>query len=237
MLKPCLIIFCWAVYTLPGYAQFTPADTLFLSQANQNEVALYSNTMVGQSHLYNGTEYREYNPLKDEHPFFISDWTDGSVFYDGEFYKNAVLLYDINKDQVIVEHYSSRQKIELFSNWLEYFNLNEHYFVHLRNEQLPKGFYELVYDGATKVYMKRLKMFLQELKGTEIHRSFDEKQLYYIFRQGNFYSVKNKKTVVKALQDHKAELNQFIGKNHIKFKANKEKSIAMVAEYYDSINK
>ena len=220
-----------------GFSQSLPADTLFLIQARQNEVALYSKAMVAQSHLFNGTEYGDYRSLKEEHPLLFLDWIDGSVFYEGVFYENIPLLYDISTDKLITEHYSSRQKIELIDSKIESFHLQNYHFVHLRDDRLRKGFYELVYDGTTKVYMRRQKALQQSLAGTEIRRSFGEKELYYIFKQGNYYSVKNKKTVLATLRERKSELNQFISKNHIRFKINREKSIAMVAEYYDNINK
>lgn len=233
-----LLIVSWvSFFHLYGFSQSLPADTLFIAKARQNEAALYSRAMVAQSHIFNGTEYRDYRPIKDEHPLFFVDWVDGSVFYDGEVYENIPLLYDLSTDNLITEHYSSRQKIELIDSKIESFRLQKYHFVHLRDDRLRKGFYELVYDGTTKVYMRRQKALQQSLAGTEIRRTFEEKELYYIFKQGNYYSVKNKKSVLGVLKEQKSELNKFIGKNHIRFKQNREKSIAQVAEYYDSINK
>ena len=240
MTRQYLIIFSWvSFFQLPGFSQSIQADTVFLAQATQNEIALYSKAMVAQSHLYNGTEYGEYRPLKEENPFFlsVSDWTDGSIYYDGWLYQNTPLLYDISTDKVIAEHYSSRKKIQLIDDKVEWFALQTHRFVHLRDERLPKGFYELLHDGITKVYVKRIKSYQQEISGLEIIRTFDEKSLFYIFKQNNFYLVKNKKTVMAVFRDRKSELNQFISKNHIRFKSNREKSISTLAEFYDRINK
>ncbi len=237
MKKRGLIVASWvSFFHLYGFSQSLPADTLFLAQGRKNEVALYTKAMVAQSGIFNGTEYRDYRPLKDELPLFSVDWVDGSVFYEGEVYENIPLLYDLSTDKLITEHYSSRQKIELIDNKIESFSLGEHHFVHLRDDRLRKGFYELVYDGTTKVYMRRQKTLQQSLAGTEIRRNFEEKEFYYIFKKGNYYSVKNKKSVIAVLKDKKSELNQFIAKNHIRFKISREKSIAMVAEYYDRIN-
>ena len=139
-------------------------------------------------------------------------------------------------DKVITEHYSSRQKIQLIDDKIVYFILKEHRFVHLPGEGIRKGFYEMVYEGPTKVYVRREKNLQEKITGGELIRTFDEKTLYYIFKQDTYYLVKNKRAILNVLHDRKPELNQFISKNHIQFKSNREKNFATLAEYYDSIN-
>src|SRR5436190_1611330 len=98
----------------PSPAQGTQADTLFVAAAQESAREEYTLEMEGQSNIFSGTEYGEHLNLRDgQHPFFlVDDWSDGSVFYDGEFYKKVSLMYDINSDKVIVEHYYNHSMVQ-----------------------------------------------------------------------------------------------------------------------------
>ena len=205
----------------------------------------YEKDMVSQSRLYNGTGYRDYLATGDEHPFLIEDWEDGSILYDGELFPGVALMYDIRDDKVIIEHYTSREKIQLIANKVSWFTLKERSFVNL-NILSKKGFYEVLYDGPTKVYVKWEKFYWEQINQNSIDRYFTFKTNCYIYKENTFYPVKSKQDELKALVEHKSELNQFIKKNNLDFrvnrekneyKSNREKNIARVAEYYDSLIK
>src|SRR6185295_14963170 len=180
--------------------------------------------------------YREYLSQEDEHPYLIDDWEDGSIFYDGELFSDVALMYDISDDKVIIEHYSSREKIQLIVSKVSWFTLKKRRFVRLEGPTV-KGFYEELYDGPTKVYAKWEKTLQKSISGNAIHMYFDEKLFTYIYKDHIFYPVKTKKSILTVLADHKSELNKFIGKNKIGFRTDRGKNIARVTEYYDNISK
>src|SRR5436190_959037 len=138
----------------PSPAQGTQADTLFVAAAQESAREEYTLEMEGQSNIFSGTEYGEHLNLRDgQHPFFlVDDWSDGSVFYDGEFYKKVSLMYDILKD-------------------------------------------------------------------------------------GVYHKVNDKASVLAVLADQKPALKKFISDKKINFRADREKAIARVAEFYYTIKK
>ena len=66
---------------------------------------------------------------------------------------------------------------------------------------------------------------------------FEPKVAYYIRRNGQYQSVKNKRTVLAVLADRKKELTAYIRTQKIRFKPDPEPAIVAVARYYDELGK
>src|SRR5690348_16627231 len=99
----CLLLFLTSL----TYAQSAKPDTAFVKASFSKAKAVYASSAIrSQSHLYNGSQYIDYTPIGEEHPYFLTnDWTNGTVIYDGEKYENVPLLYDISADKLVVEHF------------------------------------------------------------------------------------------------------------------------------------
>lgn len=231
-------IFCLLLFQTNGFSQTTHPDTTFIAQSIQHSIALYTREIGGQTHLYNGSEYHEYKSVNGEDPYFINEWIEGEIYFDGNLYQKVPLLYDLSLDKIITEHHVSHQNILLVTDKVTYFVIQEHRFVLLRDKQIRPGFYELPYDGKTKVYIRNQKNFQETKLGSSLmyKKEFEKKTWFYIYKNGTFYQVKNKKAVLKVLRDHKNELVQFIDQNKIKFNSNFGKNIARLAKYFDDIN-
>src|SRR5687768_10866625 len=64
----------------------------------------YTYQMKGPAFL-NGRVFNGYSPSILGHAFFQSiDWKQGSVLYDGLWYRNVDLVYDLFNDQLILRH-------------------------------------------------------------------------------------------------------------------------------------
>ena len=215
-------------------AQTLQHDTVFVSDAIKNTKDDYLQIMKGQLHLFNGADYKEYRPVKDEHPYYISeDWIIGAVHYDGEYYDNIELLYNIYTDQVIAEHYSSAM-IQLVRDKVQSFFIDGHTLVLLQEKTIPNGFYDRLCNGGAKVYAKRTKELEESITSNELEREFRLKSKYYICKDGYYYLVKSKKSVLSVLGDKKHELNQFIHQNHLRFRQNRENAIVKLTEFYNA---
>jgi hypothetical protein len=210
-------------------------DTLI--SAIQNTKIIYSQAMKGQSQLYNGSDYVKYQPLEDEHPYFISnDWKVGSIQYDEQVYENVGLLYNIFTDQVIIEYYRSETPLELVKERVRSFTIDGHTFIQLRENNLPNGFYERLSDGNAKVYVKRSKGFQEKTPSSgKIERTFDEKSKYYILKDGIYHAVKSKSSLIKIFDTRKKEIKQFLNKNRLVFGKNKEKVIIRTVVFYNQM--
>src|SRR5882672_6840210 len=137
------------IFSIAASGQSVPEDGRFVSAAAKNVGDIYLHALAVESHLYNGILYKEYNPHSNDegNPFFLSDdWTDGSVYYDGERYDNVPLLYDLVKERLVVEHAYGGVKLELISEKINNFSMAGHTFVRLVSDtstsSLRTGFYD-----------------------------------------------------------------------------------------------
>lgn len=217
-------------------AQSIREDSTFLQEAKVHAIDLYSRNMRAQSHLFNGSEYIEYNSISGQHPYYEADWSDGVVFYDGELYERTPLLFDLSLDKLITEN-SNGRPLQLISEKIKYFILNGHTFVYLPENKIKEGFYDLLYNGEIKVYVRRKKALQKKVSGTALETTFEETVRYYILKKENYTLVKKKKDVFSALADHKNELKKFVHENHLRFKRNPEVALTQMAQFYDQISK
>ena len=218
-----------------AFAQNAKVDSSFIADAKKNVIASYSNAISAQSHLYNGSAYTEYISQNDENPYFIDEWIEGSVEYDEEFHDNVPLLYDISLDRIVVDNPYSIKKVMLVFEKVAAFTIQDHHFVMLKNTPLQVGYYELAYDGPSKVYVRHRKTLQSKAVDYSVVNLFEERKLYYIYKNGTFYSVRGKRSVLKLLEDKKKELKKFIRDNKLQFGNDKARDISRLVQYYDQL--
>jgi hypothetical protein len=91
-------LFICLLLLISGATAFSqPAgDTTFITVAVQNTIKFYRDALGAQARLYNGGKYEAPEHTLEQHPYFLSeDWLDGDVFYDGEYFRNIPLMYDL----------------------------------------------------------------------------------------------------------------------------------------------
>lgn len=235
-LATCILLVAFA--QLAAFGQQAKPDTLFLAAARQYQESLYNGSIRGQSRLYNGTEHKDYLAQNDENPYFgIDDWQYGFIYYDEARYDSVALFYDLSRDQVITEHMLTGAKIELIAKKIKAFTMNGHFFERLYQDSsgvISEGFYERLYNGQTKVYVKRTKTLSSRASGNELVYTFDERNRIFILKDNHYYPVRSKKSVFNVLGDKKPELRAMLKKEKIIFKSDRERAVVRMTQTYDS---
>jgi hypothetical protein len=226
------VFLCWHVLQ----AQQLP-DTAFLSIARKNAISTYKQAIQGQTALYNGGDYKRSYESDDQHRFFKSDdWINGQVMYENHSYEDVPLLYDITIDRLITENFYNSNEMVLVYEKLSHFKIGNSFFVKLDDKSLPKpGFYEVLYNGPSRVLSKRIKVMREELSMQQINTFFDEKDRFYIFKNGAYLQVRNKSSVRKVFEDRKAGLKEFLRTNKSLFKIDFGEAVKLTAAYYDTL--
>lgn len=213
----------------------------FLPEAKQNVINRYQQTLGAQARLYNGSKYRAPQHTLEEHPYFASeDWVMGSVYYDGERFDDVPLMYDLFQGVLVTEHYPSGHPIQLVYGKLQRFSIAGHNFEKIENEtvgnSLPRsGFYDILYPGPTRVVARRQKQKREEIDAGGMERTYDERNRYYIFKNGVFFQVKSKSSVRKLMTDKKQEIKRYLKQHRAPFSLDRESMLKKTAEYYDSL--
>jgi hypothetical protein len=218
----------------------TKPDTAFVGIAIANGITFYENSLNSNFIIHNGAEYIEPTRTNEAHPFFESeDWVDGTVDYEGSHFKNVSLLYDITSDKVVAES-SGSMPILLVHEKLLKFTIGDHAFIKLKSRDFASslpldGFYELIYDGMTRVVALHQKSNEETLVDRKIEKYFNERHRIYMFRNGVYYHVKGRSSLLKALEDRKSEIKRFIRREKFDFKIRPYESFRLVATYYDTL--
>jgi hypothetical protein len=202
---------------------------------------LYQKMLGGQSRLFNGSRYVPPKQTFEQHPYFLSeDWITGSLFYDGEYFHDVPLMYDLATDVLITEHFPSGHAIRLVREKLDHFSMGTHFFEKIINDSvagsLPgTGFYDILYPGESKVIALRSKFLREKIEGRIVTITYEEKNRYFIRRNGVFFSVRSKGSVLKLMDDRRQDLRKFMKLQRIVFSDDRERALKSLAEHYDNL--
>jgi hypothetical protein len=231
------IFLSWFLFqqTIGLFAQPVLGDTSFVSKAEANSRAIYVDRMKDHIHLFEGSNYRLFQSRNDQHPYFNVDWSVGVIFYNGNLYANEEIFYNTFKDKVIIQEYYGGNFSQLVSDKIDYFIVDGHRFIRITAPSVKSGFYDLLVDGEIKLYVKRSKEFKQTVSTSEIVEEFKEINKYYLFRNNQFYPVKNKRSVRLVLSDFEDELNQYIRNERLEFRNTFERTIIKITKYCNEL--
>ena len=214
------------------------ADDTTLHENALNAIGVYYQNLGEESPLYNGSEYIEYAyTLQEGHPFFqVVNFINGNVNVDGMIFHDVPMLYDIVKDQLIIQDFQKVYKINLPADRVRQFFLLGHLFVHLNaSDQVKTGFYDQLYKGKISLFAKREKKILEKYSNIQISKVVISQNVYYIKKDGVYYTIKNKSSLFSALKSKKKEVQQYLKANDIKFKREPERAMIMAVKYYDQL--
>lgn len=215
-------------------------DSLAIAQSKNRALSLYEKTMEGTHHLYNGSEYFDYESIGDEHPYFLTDdWSYSDLKYDGEWFRNVPLLLNIDKNQLIASYFYNGNMMQLVNSRVDEFILQNHHFINIKSTTdsttLKPGYYELLYGGRTQVLIRYSKKLSEKLEGIELYRKFVESSQIYVVHDNQYTRIRGKRDLLKTLGSNKKELKEYI-RNQSLFIKGKEKSIVQTVAYFDKIN-
>jgi len=233
------LVITWGIIASGNVSAQTSVDSTGLRQV----IANYNTAIDQQSHLYNGPEYEFYDPIikGNAYVFDIKTFSPGNVNYNGILYNNVPMMYDINKDVIVILLYNHFTKISLLSTRVSEFWLLDHHFVHINSDStgraaLTTGFYDQLYAGHnTQILVRREKSIQTTTGSNTVESFFRETKDYYVKKGANYLSFSSKGALLDIFKDKKKELRQYIKTNNIDFRENFELAITNVASYYDQL--
>jgi hypothetical protein len=234
----CLYLFLFDVVVshhllaqIPGPPPAT--DSLSLREA----ILSYTRTNAAEMHLYNGILYAGYDRHAIGHPFFQTDSPRlGSVTYDGIYYPDILLSYDLEKDIVVIPDKRQAVTIQLLIEKLRYFSIGRHHFLRLLEDSSfvnapAEGFYEILYSGKATA-LARHKKVVQRSARTEEDTRYLQYDSWYVRLNGRFYLIHKDRDLFKIPDPRNDALKDYLKKNHISFKKDPEYALAKAAEFY-----
>jgi hypothetical protein len=243
--------FCTSFYLLlynlliPSvHAQTIAKDSLIVDSAYAYALHQYHTYLDPEPALYRGGQYVDYDyQLESGHPYFGEhSMRKGTVWYNGIFYENLLLLHDLVKDLIVTNDPVNTYKIVLISDLVDRFTIEDNVFIRLRDSLNPSaprnGFYEQLYKGRISLLKKEKKSVEDDLSSQEkgVQHYISSTVSYYLKKGAVYYSVNNKSSLLYALKDRNKEIRKFIRKNSLNIRKDKENTLLKVVAWYDGDN-
>jgi len=222
------------------FSQPTIKDSSFYQSAISHIIQLYTDSLKENLRLYNGTEFTAAYRSSSGHPFFENaEPQKGGIFYDGIFYNNVRLHYDLIHDEVVFVTPENDLNIKLITQKISWFIIPGHLFVKVTRGDtilgLPgDGFYELVDKSPYSVLIKRKKQLYQPAKAEE-NSKFILYNDYFLKRDSICYPVNSKRSLLAFCKDRKSQVSKFIQENKLNFKKDPENAILEAMGYYSKL--
>lgn len=211
-------------------------------------IAMYRHRMEDQYTDLTGFVYSELRTLKNDHPYFpSSQWITGSIVYGGRYIDNLPLRFDA-VGQTLVTQLKNETMIALVTEKLKSFSIDDHHFEWIDAQLsigLPSsGFYEVVYNGVTKLVCFREKI-AQKAMVSQVYTTVDtrtdklyyERHRYYALSGNEFHPVSGKSSLLNLLKSEKKELKKFGRQRHLDFRNKHDAALSAILKYYDSLKK
>ncbi len=226
-------------------AQAGITDTFLYKKAVYNALAVYHQAIGDQLGLYNGTQYANYSfTFADgKHPFFnASAFSAGSIVYDGALYTDIHLLYDEVAGVLIFQ--DSMHRLQLHNERVAEFTILDNHFIRLEkeglnNDDMPSGFYQVLYNGTTQVLKREIKTITQDISSIAVGvvGNVKVKTLYFIKKDNTSFSIKKENDLFDVFKGRENDLQQYIKVHVLRFKKDIDNTLVQVAAYYDQLTK
>jgi len=230
------------IFTGNTYAQSINTDSALSDRVLMASRLNYTRLIGDQSRLLNGIKYVEYKPGYVGNAYYLSGgFQNAYLRYDDADFYNMPVLFDLYKNMIVVNHAEDGGLMSLLNSKLDEFIIADHTFISIvadsTHTTLKTGFYELLYNGHTRLLAKYSKDIQEEKSGNTLENIFDEHTNYYLRKGNNYYPVSGRRSMLDLLKDKKKILETYIKLNKIDFSADVEAAMAKVALYYDQLNK
>jgi len=235
-MKGLVVFFLICMFACPVLGQFEPdyiASGTLPAELKQS----YS-----RYHLFNGREFVPHNLSAVGSPNHANlvMLDHSSVVFDGFFYNDIPLLYDLVIDQLVTIHPERKVEIYLEKHLVDWFSIQRDQFVRIGDVQseLAPGFYQLVYQGENYIcYAKHSKEVRRYASGTILEHRFFETVTYYL-RIGDdpFRVVKSQKELLSLADDHRRAIRRALRANGLSFRARPVESLQAVLNFLDDAN-
>jgi hypothetical protein len=192
---------------------------------NNNYYEIYDNYIgVNNKDINRGRGYsQKFATVNRTHVFFKKATVfNGFVKYENQVYKTE-LKYDIVNDLVVIKYIDNDNpfSISLNPKPLHEFIIDNYRFIKLENTKFlnsfyKNGFFELVFSGNKYTfYIKHNKIGMKKTNYQTLHYLFEEKNIYFFKYKNQYYKIKTKRDIIKALPQYKEDIKTFFKYNKI----------------------
>ena len=243
-LTPKLLLGTILAIAFTGPARSQINDSAFVTRVSANITGYFTTSLEKGAPIYNGKVYYTHPKfIENGHAFFlVSQYQPGIVTYEGYTYRDAELMYDIIRDELLLLHFDKVTDIVLDPEKADAFSFLGHNYINIREAEaketnLSTGYYEILYQGKITLLVKRSKKVNEKISQAGVERSVSQHNRYYLLKDSVYTLLKNKKSLTKLLKSTQNQNLQYIRNNQLNFLKDEENAMLSLVRYHDSITK
>lgn len=189
----------------------------------QAELFTWFDSRVGieNSSLLNGTAYIDrHRTINSKNKLFGNSTGSGSVLYDGQWYPDLQMRYNIFDDLLIVQMETGKglKIVQLVREKVERFTLNNREFINILKEDSPvkiKGIHEILLEQGPFLLLKKHALSIFEKRDRQVsYFEFEPIEGHYAFAyKDKVYLVVSRNDLEKIFPQYKDELQSYFRNN------------------------
>jgi hypothetical protein len=204
----------------------------------------YSRIMYHNYDIVNGPEYIVYHRLNHSNPFFQSaTLSTGKVYSGRRIYNDYRLIYDIFKDELILNYLDPTgypKLVSLNKHYIDSFDiiLNNSITYRFSNilfkpeDNMKNGYYEMKFRGKANLLYKYLKT-MTPVNGQDEYFDAIKK---YIFINGEYHTITSLRKFYRLFGDKRVEMKKYTKSLQIiSLKKITDIELLQIFAYYDSL--
>lgn len=216
------------------------------SQTN-NEVSTYNwfdkNLGIESLDFKNGPAHLNFDKTaNNQNRYYIDDFKNGSMMYNGQDYFDLYLKYDIYTDELVLRPYTETNttQINIIKDYVSSFKIGNQKFTNIKELSSPnfkKGYYEeVILANNTILYIKYYKERNNVVGENAFYIGYLLKYDYILLKDKDFYLINDKKDIIKLYPDDKRKINDFYFKNRNLKKEDPSLFIKNLMTYINNLN-
>lgn len=194
--------------------------------------------------LYNGTEFTDpYLNTNGTYRYYNGfDYTRGSVTYNGQYYADVFLKYDLLEDNLLSRSDDNLSvfNVKLIPDFVESFSIHGHNFVRLPDAAIKlggNGFYEVAYLGNdTALYIKHNKKMRDKALKKGMQYSFLNANYYLLKYHGAYTVVRSQRDFRKLFPEKSEEIRKFFKSFKTMYRSDPDAFMVQITKYLDGPN-
>jgi len=195
----------------------------------QDDASLYMKQAGGAALLFRGHKAYAY-PMAFNGTYYWESpaFMPGTVIYNGTRYEGLLLNVDAARQDLLVKTPSGNAEKVLVRDYVEHFEMGGRSFLNLRNcygPTAPDGYWEVVYDGRSKIIKQVVRLLQQDLSGNlrdemgfddgkyryNVHQIFTyHVRICYISENGTITPIRRRSQIMSFYKDRKRDINRHL---------------------------
>lgn len=212
-----------------------------VKKENKTPLELFDQIVrIENTGLANGEEYIEPHIIRDnKHKYFLSsEFLNGQVFYDEQFYAPVSMKYNVFDDLLLVSLQTTvgTSTFKLHKEKVGSFKVEDHFFINIdtENDNTINGFHEVLLEHKEVILLKKhSKKMHKELDQNFTYYRFenDDAPKYVIFSNSIYSRVDSRRDIQKIFPDREKEIRSFYTSNSALRKSQPDQFMTGLLQY------